>query len=91
MSRSAQSVTQGAGRSRPGRRSDDGHIVLRRIQVRLERDAEQVFLYRQANSNPRPSPLPDDRFSTATRRALTSHRSGPHRTRRYRGALMLET
>jgi len=51
-----QSVRPGAGRSRPGRRSDDSHMILLRVPLRLERTAEQVFLNRQANLNPPPSP-----------------------------------
>ena len=39
-----RSVRPGAGRSRPGRRSDDGHMILPRVQLRLGRTAEQVFL-----------------------------------------------
>jgi hypothetical protein len=51
-----RSVRLGAGRSRPGRRSDDGQLILLRVQPRLERTAEQVCLDCQANSNPSPSP-----------------------------------
>ena len=55
MFRSGRSVMLDAGRSRSGRRSDDGHMILLRVQLRLERTAEQVFLNRQANLNPPPS------------------------------------
>ena len=83
-----RSVRSGAGRSRPGRRSDDGQGILLRVQRSLERPAEQVFLYPQANSNPRPYPC---------LRTTSSHEGDPasrdqpqlgrHRTRRCRARL----
>ena len=51
-----RSVRPGASRSRPGRRSDDGHVILLRVQLGLERPVQQVFLDCQSNLNPLPSP-----------------------------------
>jgi len=44
-------------------------MILLRVQLRLERTAEQVFLYRQANSNPPPSPCFRTTSSQLTERA----------------------
>jgi hypothetical protein len=72
-----RSARPGAGRSRPGRRSDDGQMILPRLRPDLDALLTRYCLACQANSNPLPSP----RFKTksspiTTRRALPRRRSG---------------
>ena len=71
-----RSVRPGASRSRPGRRSDDGHVILLRVQLGLERPVQQVFLDCQANLNPLPSPC----FRTTS-----SHEDNPANLQPQRG------
>jgi hypothetical protein len=63
-----RSVRPGVGQSWPGRRSDDGHMIVLPAQLGLERTAEQVVLNRQANLNRRPSPC---------HRTASSHEGNP--------------
>jgi hypothetical protein len=86
-----RSVSPGAGRSRPSRRSDDGHMILLRVQLRVNAPLSRCSSVDRRIRTPRLLPASGRQVPTgATRRALTSCRSGPDRTRRCRGALMLD-
>ena len=83
-----RSVRPGAGRSRPGRRSDDGQMILSRLRCKPECPAHQVLPRLSGEFEPPAlSALQDEKFPDDNQAGFAPPKIRSHGTRRCRDAL----